>query len=83
MMPAPTTAKRREAKVFMYEGVDTIVLHNELAYYEVLPVEWEPQARPLEQFIAQAQIDYDGKGFVSRSAKPGIINRILSFLGIG
>ena len=49
-MPAPTTAKRREAKVFMYEGVDTIVLHNELAYYEVLPVEWEPQARPLEQF---------------------------------
>lgn len=33
--------------------------------------------------IAQAQIDYDGKGFVSRSAKPGLINRIFSFLGLG
>ncbi|WEK46129.1 MAG: flagellar basal body L-ring protein FlgH [Candidatus Andeanibacterium colombiense] len=33
--------------------------------------------------IADAQIDYDGKGFVSRSAKPGILNRIFSFLGIG
>ena len=32
--------------------------------------------------IADAQIDYDGKGFVSRSAKPGLINRILSFLGL-
>ena len=33
--------------------------------------------------IADAQINYDGKGFVSRSAKPGLINRILSFLGLG
>ncbi len=33
--------------------------------------------------IADAQIDYDGKGFVSRSAKPGLISRVLSFLGIG
>ncbi|KPL68256.1 hypothetical protein SZ64_09060 [Erythrobacter sp. SG61-1L] len=33
--------------------------------------------------IADAQIDYDGKGFVSRSAKPGLLNRIFSFLGIG
>jgi flagellar L-ring protein precursor FlgH len=33
--------------------------------------------------IADAQINYDGKGFVSRSAKPGLLNRIFSFLGIG
>ena len=33
--------------------------------------------------LANAQIDYDGKGFVSRSAKPGLVNRIFSFLGIG
>jgi flagellar L-ring protein precursor FlgH len=33
--------------------------------------------------IAEAQINYDGHGFVSRSAKPGIINRIFSFLGLG
>lgn len=33
--------------------------------------------------LANAQINYDGKGWVSRSAKPGLINRIFSFLGIG
>lgn len=33
--------------------------------------------------IADARISYDGRGFVSRSAKPGIINRIFSFLGLG
>jgi flagellar L-ring protein precursor FlgH len=33
--------------------------------------------------IADAQIDYDGRGFVSRSAKPGLLNRIFSFLGLG
>jgi len=33
--------------------------------------------------LADAQIDYDGRGFVSRSAKPGLINRIFRFLGIG
>ncbi|HTN14563.1 MAG TPA: flagellar basal body L-ring protein FlgH [Sphingomonadaceae bacterium] len=33
--------------------------------------------------IADARIDYDGKGFVSRSAKPGLLNRLFSFLGIG
>jgi len=32
--------------------------------------------------IADAQINYNGKGFVSRSAKPGLINRIFSFLGL-
>lgn len=37
----------------------------------------------LSSRIADAEIDYDGKGFVSRSAKPGIVNRILGFLGIG
>lgn len=37
----------------------------------------------LSSRIADAQINYDGRGFVSRSAKPGIINRIFSFLGLG
>lgn len=32
--------------------------------------------------IADAEIDYDGKGFVSRSAKPGLLGRIFSFLGL-
>lgn len=37
----------------------------------------------LSSRIADAEIDYDGKGFVSRSAKPGLINRLFSLLGLG
>ncbi|MBX9813654.1 MAG: flagellar basal body L-ring protein FlgH [Sphingomonas sp.] len=32
--------------------------------------------------IADAEIDYNGKGFVSRSAKPGLINRLFNWLGL-
>lgn len=32
--------------------------------------------------IAEAQIDYEGRGFASRSARPGLLQRIFSFLGI-
>ncbi len=34
----------------MFEGVDTVVLRNELAYHDTLPVRWEPLARPLDAF---------------------------------
>lgn len=37
----------------------------------------------LSSRIADAQINYDGRGYVSRSANPGLINRIFSFLGLG
>lgn len=39
--------------------------------------------RVLSSRIADAQIDYDGRGFVSRSAKPGIVNRLFRLLGLG
>lgn len=32
--------------------------------------------------LADVLIDYDGRGFVSRSGTPGIVTRILSFLGL-
>jgi flagellar L-ring protein precursor FlgH len=32
--------------------------------------------------LADAMIDYNGKGFVSRSGRPGIVSRLFSFLGI-
>ncbi len=32
--------------------------------------------------IADAQINYDGKGFVSRSAKPGLLHRIFTLFGL-
>jgi flagellar L-ring protein precursor FlgH len=32
--------------------------------------------------LADVTIDYDGHGYVTRSGKPGIVNRIFSFLGL-
>ncbi|HEY7929319.1 MAG TPA: PilZ domain-containing protein [Steroidobacteraceae bacterium] len=34
----------------MSEGVDTVVLYNELAYHDVLPVAWQPRERSLSRF---------------------------------
>lgn len=39
--------------------------------------------RVLSSRVADAQIDYDGRGFVSRSARPGLVNRVFRFLGLG
>jgi flagellar L-ring protein precursor FlgH len=36
----------------------------------------------LSSRLADAMIDYDGQGFVSRSAQPGLITRIFNWLGI-
>jgi flagellar L-ring protein precursor FlgH len=36
----------------------------------------------LSSRLADAEIDYDGEGFVSRSATPGIVTRIFTWLGI-
>jgi hypothetical protein len=38
----------------MYEGVDTIVLHNELAYEDVLPVGWRTLPKPLDLIAVSA-----------------------------
>lgn len=34
----------------MFEGVDTVVLHNELAYHDTLPLVWEPLEYSLDAF---------------------------------
>ena len=34
----------------MYEGADTVVLYEELAYNDVLPVQWQPLSRTLDRF---------------------------------
>jgi hypothetical protein len=41
----------------MYEGVDTIILHNELAYEDRLPVAFKPLAQPLDEARAGALAD--------------------------
>ena len=49
----------------------------------VRPADINADNAVLSTRIADARISYDGRGFVTRSAKPGIINRIFSFLGLG
>ncbi len=34
----------------MDDNLDTVVLHNELAYHDVLPVQWQPRERALTRF---------------------------------
>jgi hypothetical protein len=41
----------------MYEGVDTVILNNELAYQDLLPVAFKPLARPLESAEVAALTD--------------------------
>jgi flagellar L-ring protein precursor FlgH len=41
-----------------------------------------PDNTVLSSRLANAAIDYDGTGFVSRSAAPGLVTRIFNWLGI-
>ncbi len=49
----------------------------------VRPADISPENAVLSSRIGDARISYDGRGFVTRSAKPGVVNRIFSFLGLG
>lgn len=42
-----------------------------------------PDNRVLSSRLADAKIVYDGKGFVAKSAQPGLVNRVFRFLGLG
>lgn len=55
-----------------------VEVRGQIRPFDISPDNTIPSSR-----LANAQINYDGKGYVSRSGKPGIINRIFSFLGIG
>lgn len=49
----------------------------------VRPEDILPDNRVLSNRLADARVIYDGKGFVAKSAKPGLINRVFRFLGLG
>jgi flagellar L-ring protein precursor FlgH len=72
---------------FVIAGRQDIDVNGEARVVEVRgqirPLDISPDNTIASSRLANAQINYDGKGFVSRSGKPGIINRIFSFLGIG
>ena len=48
----------------------------------VRPADIAPDNSILSTRLADAEIGYDGKGFVSANAKPGILNRMVSWLGL-
>lgn len=72
---------------FLIEGQHNMLVNGEHRNIRIRgrirPVDITADNSVASSRIADAQIDFDGKGFVSRSAKPGLINRIFSFLGIG
>lgn len=49
----------------------------------IRPVDVTAQNTVLSGRIVDAEIDYGGRGFVSRSTKPGLLNRLFSLLGLG
>lgn len=48
----------------------------------VRPDDINGQNAILSSRIADANIEYDGKGFATRSAKPGIVTQLFSWLGL-
>lgn len=48
----------------------------------VRPADIAPDNTVLSVRLADATIDYDGQGFVSRSAEPGIVTKVLHWLGL-
>lgn len=50
---------------------------------QVRPVDISPDNTVPSSRIANAEINYDGKGYTTRSAKPGLLNQLFSFLGLG
>lgn len=50
---------------------------------QVRPIDISSSNTIASSRLANAMINYDGEGFATRSAKPGLLNRIFSFLGIG
>jgi flagellar L-ring protein precursor FlgH len=67
-------------------GNQTLFVNGETTVVEVRgrirPSDIDAENRVPSNRIADAQIKYNGKGFVSRSAKPGIVHRIFGFLGL-
>ena len=48
----------------------------------VRPTDISADNMVLSSRIADASIDYDGAGFVTRSGRPGLVTRIFNFLGL-
>lgn len=71
---------------FLVEGSQYMLVNGEHRDIEVRglirPIDISSDNTVISSRLANAEINYDGEGFATRSAKPGILNRIFSFLGL-
>jgi flagellar L-ring protein FlgH len=71
---------------FLIGGAQRMNIDGEATMVEVRgrirPRDIDAYNRVPSNRIADAQISYDGKGFASQSARPGLIQRIFGFLGL-
>lgn len=71
---------------FIVEGRQNLLLNGEARDIavrgQVRQVDIGPDNLVLSSRLANARINYDGQGFITRSARPGLINRIFNFLGL-
>jgi len=71
---------------FVIEGSEKLHINGETTTVEVRgrirPADLNGDNQVPSNRIADAQINYNGKGFVTRSAGPGIIHRLFSLLGL-
>ncbi|MEM1051297.1 MAG: flagellar basal body L-ring protein FlgH [Pseudomonadota bacterium] len=71
---------------FIIEGAQNMLVNGERRDIEVRgqvrPIDISADNTVISSRLANAEINYDGEGFATRSAKPGLLNRIFSFLGL-
>ena len=71
---------------FVIGGAQRLSINGESTLVEVRgrirPTDIDGDNRVPSNRIADAQINYNGKGFVSRSSRPGLVQRIFGFLGL-
>ena len=67
-------------------GAQRLAINGEATVVEVRgrirPSDIDSDNRVASNRIAEAQINYDGKGFVSRSSRPGLLQRLFGILGL-
>ncbi|MEP0391775.1 MAG: flagellar basal body L-ring protein FlgH [Erythrobacter sp.] len=71
---------------FIIEGRQNMLVNGEKRDIEIRgrirPIDISSDNTITSSRLANAEINYDGEGFATRSAKPGLLNRIFSFLGL-
>lgn len=67
-------------------GAQSLNVSGEQTYIQlrgrVRPADISSNNSVLSSRLADAAIDYDGRGFASRGARPGMLQRIFNFLGL-